>query len=138
MAEVPTERSEERPETEGHPSSGELATAISNAVVGVYVDYLGRGPTRARTVIGHDLVTVVLGEGLTKAEQRLVIEGESETVVTTRRTFQKAMKDDLVAAVEGLTGRTVHAFLSDQSTEPDVAVEVFTLTPQSGDGAGPA
>jgi len=113
-----------------HPSSGQLASAISNAVVSLFADYLGRGPTRARTAFGRDLVTVVLEETLTKAERRLVAEGEVETVLDTRRTFQRTMRDDLVAAVERLTGRTVTAFMSDQHANPDLSVEVFVLEPE--------
>ena len=37
-----------------------------------------------------------------------------------RRAFQNTMRDDLVGAVERLTGRTVEAFLSDNLHEPDV------------------
>jgi len=99
-------------------------------VVSLFADYLGRGPTRARTAFGRDLVTVVLEETLTKAERRLVAEGEVETVLDTRRTFQRTMRDDLVAAVERLTGRTVTAFMSDQHANPDLSVEVFVLEPE--------
>jgi uncharacterized protein YbcI len=113
-----------------HPSAGQLASAISNGVVSLFAEYLGRGPTRARTSFGRDLVTVVLEETLTKAERRLVEEGENDAVINTRRTFQRAMREDLVAEIERLTGRRVAAFLSDQSVEPDVAVETFVLEPE--------
>jgi uncharacterized protein YbcI len=115
-------------------TSGPLGTAISNAVVALFADYLGRGPTRARTVFGTDIVTVVLQETLTKAERRLVTEGEAASVIATRRTFQRTMRDDLVAAIESLTGRKVIAFLSDQQVEPDYAIENFVLAPQPADG----
>jgi uncharacterized protein YbcI len=118
-----------------HPSSGQLASAISNAVVSLFAEYLGRGPTRARTSFGRDLVTVVLEETLTKAERRLVAEGETEAVLATRRTFQRTMRDDLVSAVEALTGRSVSAFLSDQHANPDVSVEVFILKPDGSVGS---
>jgi uncharacterized protein YbcI len=110
-------------------TNGQLATALSNAVVSIYAEYLGRGPTRARTVLGPNLVTVVLQDTFTKAERRLVEAGEERIVVDTRRTFQRTMSGDLVASVERITGRTVSAFLSDQSAHPDVAVEVFVLAP---------
>jgi len=42
---------------------------------------------------------------------------------------------NLIGTVEQLTGRTVHAFLSDNHADPDVAVECFVLTPQDGSGA---
>jgi uncharacterized protein YbcI len=106
-----------------------MAAAISNSVVSVYSDYLGRGPTRARTTFGRDLVAVVLEESLTKAERRLVENGAEETVIGTRRVVQTTMREALVSAVEKHTGRRVAAFLSDQHTNPDVAVEVFVLEP---------
>lgn len=101
----------------------------------LFAEYLGRGPTRARTSFGRDLVTVVLEETLTKAERRLVAEGETEAVLATRRTFQRTMRDDLVSAVEALTGRSVSAFLSDQHANPDVSVEVFILKPDGSVGS---
>jgi hypothetical protein len=46
-------------------------------------------------------------------------------VLAMRRAFQNTMRDELVEAVEPLTGRAVEAFLSDTLHEPDVAVEIF-------------
>lgn len=112
-----------------------MASSISNSVVSVYADYTGRGPTRARTNFGRDVVTVVLEDTLTKAERRLVHCGEQDTVVDMRKTFQRAMKPDLVSAIERHTGREVVAFLSDQVTDPDVAVEVFVLHPEADKAA---
>ena len=83
-------------------ADGNAASAISNAVVSLFVEYLGRGPTRARTAFGRDVVTVVLEETLTKAERRLVAEGESESVIGTRRIFQRTMREDMIEAVERL------------------------------------
>jgi hypothetical protein len=40
------------------------------------------------------------------------------------------MREDLIATVETLTGRTVEAFLSDNLHDPDVAVEVFLMNLQ--------
>ncbi len=117
----------------GKPA-GTLAAAISNAVVGLLHDYTGRGPTRARTTIGADTVVVTLRDSLTKAERTLAERGQSTEVLAMRRAFQDTMRDDLVAAVESLTGRTVEAFLSDNLHEPDVAVEIFLMQPHDSDG----
>lgn len=114
-------------------SAGEVSAAISNAVVRVFHDYTGRGPTRARSHVGDSLISVVLEETLTKGERRLVAQGMSDDVLRYRRAYQQTMRTDLVAAVEGLSGRTVRAFLSDNSTDPDIAVESFVLAPASGD-----
>src|SRR3954452_705174 len=108
-------------------STGSVAAAISNGVVRLMNEYTGRGPTRARTYISEDLVTVVLRDTLTKGERSLVSDGRTELVLSTRKAFQTTMKDELVALVEDLTGRKVFAFLSDNHIEPDIAVETFVL-----------
>jgi len=48
------------------------AAKISNGVVHVLSEYTGRGPTRARTHISDEVVTVVLRDTLTKGERSLV------------------------------------------------------------------
>ena len=45
------------------------------------------------------------------------------------------MEDQLVAAVEMLTGRKVRTFLSGSSTAGESAVEVFVLVPDDGANA---
>ncbi len=114
--------------------TGTLSAAISNAVVGLMHHYTGRGPTRARTTIGADTIVVTLRDSLTKAERTLADHGQSTEVLAMRRAFQATMRDDLVAAVEGLTGRTVEAFLSDNLHDPDVAVEIFLMSPHDSNG----
>jgi uncharacterized protein YbcI len=113
---------------------GSLTAAISNAVVGLLRDYTGRGPTRARTTIGSDTVVVTLRDSLTKAERTLASRGQALEVLAMRRAFQDTMREDLIAAVEGIIGRKVEAFLSDNLHEPDVAVEIFLLEPVSSNG----
>jgi uncharacterized protein YbcI len=131
MPELARAHSREPSPTAGDGINGSIATEISNAVVRAYAEYLGRGPTKARTVLGADLVSVVLEDTLTKAERKLVESGEEALVVDTRRVVQATMRDDLVAAVEKLTGRKVVAFLSDQQADPDFAIESFVLEPRA-------
>lgn len=95
-------------------------------------DYTGRGPTKARTYINDDYIAVVLQDTLTKGERSLVRDGKTELVLSTRKAYQQTMSSDLIAVVEEITGRTVHAFLSDNRTDPDIAVECFVLAPQNG------
>ena len=91
------------------PTRGETAADISRAVVRVLHDHTGRGPTRARTELGANLVTVVLADTLTKGEQNLVAYGKGQMVLDVRHEFQAAMRTDLVAAVEEITnGWWVH------------------------------
>jgi len=111
-----------------------LSAAISNAVVGLLHDYTGRGPTKARTTIGPDTIVVTLRDSLTRAERTLAMRGQALEVMAMRRAFQETMREDLIGAVEGLTGRTVEAFLSDNLHDPDVAVEIFLMRPEDGNG----
>ena len=117
------------PVTPTAQTDGPLTAAISNAVVGLLRDFTGRGPTQARTTIGSDTIVVTLRDSLTKAERTLAERGQAVEVLAMRRAFQGTMREDLIAAVERLTHRTVEAFLSDNLYEPDVAVEIFLLRP---------
>ena len=105
------------------------AAAISTMAVRALHEYTGRGPTRARTHITDDAVTILLEDILTKGERSLVTDGLAATVLETRKAFQGAMRDDLISAVEEVLGRRVTAFLSDNHIDPDLAVEVFLLAP---------
>jgi len=102
---------------------------ISTATVQVLHDYTGRGPTKAKTIINDDLVTVVLADTLTAGERKLVETGRSDRVIRLRHDFQLAMRDDLVAIVERQLERKVIAFMSQNHIDPDLAVEVFVLEP---------
>src|SRR5947209_7530220 len=103
-----------------HANGGQLAGRISNAVVHVLGEYTGRGPTKARTYVNTDAVTVVVEDALTKPERRLVSDGNAPVVLQTRAVFQQMMRRDLVASVENLTGRKVKAFMSANHVDPDV------------------
>jgi uncharacterized protein YbcI len=115
--------------------AGSIAADISNAVVRLLSEYTGRGPTKARTYIHDDLITVVLRDTLTKGERSLVAAGLTDVVLATRKAYQNAMKTDLVMAVELCSGRKVGAFLSENHIEPDIAIESFVLESRPGDGA---
>jgi uncharacterized protein YbcI len=112
-------------------NGGSKAAAISNAVVRLLSEYTGRGPTKARTHITKDLVTVLLEETLTKGERSLVGDGKSDLVMSMRFAFQQTMRSDLVASVEEITGREVAAFMSANHLDPDMAIESFVLVPQA-------
>jgi uncharacterized protein YbcI len=120
--------------TEERPTGGSLAAAISRATVRIMAEYIGRGPTKARTSIRDDVVLVLLQDTLTKAERSLLAAGEDDFVLEARHRFQITMRDDLVAAVEMLTERKVIAFMSSNHVNPDMAAEVFVLEPDGRDG----
>jgi len=116
-------------------AAGSLTSSISTGVVRLFAEYLGRGPTKARTFLDSNMVSVVLQDTLTRAEHHLIEVGEAQSVRSTRRLYQDTMREPLVELIESLTGRKVCAFLSDHQPDPDYAVETFILEPL-GTGAG--
>jgi uncharacterized protein YbcI len=115
------------------PSTGELLEAVSNLVVRVYADRVGRGPTKARAYADRDIIVCVMEDTMTKAERTLVDCGRSGAVKQVRDALQETMREDLAAGIEALTGRRVLAHTGTASLEPDVTSDLFIL-----DGQGPA
>jgi len=107
--------------------TGSASRDISRAMVALYKEYVGRGPTHARTVIDDNLVVVLLEDTMIKAEKTLAAEGEEDLVRGVRHVFQGKFRKDANSIVERAVGRKVKAFLSDHAIEPDVACEVFVL-----------
>lgn len=103
------------------------AARISNHVVQLMNAYTGRGPTRARTSIDNELISVVLRDTLTKGERSLVADDKAQLVLDMRHAYQMTMRKDLIDGVEQITGRRVIAFLSDNHLDPDIAIESFVL-----------
>jgi uncharacterized protein YbcI len=103
---------------------------ISTATVQLLHEYTGRGPTKAKTLINEDVVTVLLADTLTKGERKLVDSGRADRVLQLRHDYQLTMRDDLVALVERQLDRKVIAFMSQNHIDPDLAVEVFVLEPE--------
>jgi uncharacterized protein YbcI len=102
---------------------------ISTSAVRLLHEYTGRGPTKAKTLINEDVVTVLLADTLTTGERRLVDTGRSERVLQLRHDYQLIMRDDLIRIVERQLHRKVIAFMSQNHIDPDLAVEVFVLEP---------
>ncbi len=108
---------------------------ISNAMVRVYKEAFGRGPTKARAQFaGPDTLVVILEASLTVAERNLATLGEHQRLREARLIFHHALEDQFRAIVEQALGRRTMAFVSGIDTNRDVAIEVFTLEP-AGDAA---
>jgi uncharacterized protein YbcI len=132
---------EQRPVThEQQPTPNEARMSatmeISNAMVRLYKQQFGRGPTSARTYwCGRDAVTCILEDTLTPAERSLVRMGEHHRLRDTRIFFQYATVREFCEPVEQITGRTVRAFHSSIDTQVDgMAVETFVLYPEGEEG----
>jgi uncharacterized protein YbcI len=109
---------------------------ISNAMVGLYKQQFGRGPTTARTHwAGPDALVCILEDTLTPAERNLVKMGEHQRLRDIRMFFQYATVREFCQPVEDITGRTVRSFHSSIDTQVDgMAVETFILYPEGQDG----
>jgi uncharacterized protein YbcI len=108
--------------------SGSMVAAISREIVGIYAEYFGRGPTKAKTTWRDDLVVVVLEDAFTRAEHVLVDGGRFDQVRANRQAFQDQIEPLFRATIERLTDRRVVTCLS-QVNRDGVAAEVFVLGP---------
>lgn len=103
---------------------------LTNAIVRLYKELFGRGPTKARThYAGPDVVLATVENSLTAAERNMVGLGEDQRVREIRMFFQHASGAEFTGTVEQITGRKVRAFVSGIDTDQDVSSEVFYLEP---------
>lgn len=114
------------------PEQDALPARISRAMVRLYKNQFGRGPTKARTHIHGDLVICTLEDSRTPVERRLAEMGEHQRLRDIRMFFQHATEDQFKAVIEAETGRKVRAFVSGMDTTEDISAEVFYLEPEDG------
>jgi uncharacterized protein YbcI len=111
------------------------ALEIANAMVRAYKDALGRGPTKSHVhFAGADTLVVVLQDTMTVQEHNLASLGEEELLRDRRLLLTKALEDRFRSIVERALGRRTLAYISGFDSLRDVAMEVFTLAPESTDG----
>ena len=78
---------------------------MSNAIVKIHKELLGRGPTHARAEFaGPDALVCVLEGALLPAERALVEIGEHERVREIRTILQEGTRQRFVETVEGAHG----------------------------------
>lgn len=112
------------------PRAGSINAALANEIGAYVAEFTGRGATRSRAFIDHDVVVCLLEDNQTKGERNLVAAGKDELVRLQRDALQRAMEPHLVSVVQRLTGRTVKTFLGGTSTRGDSSVKVFVLEPE--------
>jgi uncharacterized protein YbcI len=103
---------------------------VSNAVVGIFRECYGRGPTKAKSYLFDDYLITVLEDLLTTVEKTLVANGEEDLVRRVRLTFQAAVADRFIEAVEKTTGRKVLTYHSQVTFHPPRGFELFVLEPE--------
>jgi uncharacterized protein YbcI len=108
-------------------------TQVTRAMVAIYKDQFGRGPTHARShYAGPDMIVCALEDTLTPIERTLVAIGEHQRLRDIRMLFQHTAESTFRSAVEEITGRKVVAFSSGFDTVADVATEVFLFERAAG------
>jgi uncharacterized protein YbcI len=126
-----TEAAQEQPGTPEQRRGLQLVE-LSNAMVRLYKEQFGRGPSKTVTnYAGPNILITTLENSLTPAERRMAELGEHQRLRDTRTFFQHATVDEFIGTVEEITGRKVRAFVSGIDTEQDVSSEVFYLEPLS-------
>jgi uncharacterized protein YbcI len=106
---------------------GERLAAISSAIVAIFAEYYGRGPTKAKTYYFDNYLVTVLEDILTTVERTLVERGEEDLVRKVRLTFQDATAERFTSAVSEIAGREVVGHHSQVTFDPPIALEIFVL-----------
>ena len=128
------------PASDELPLTGDaLLEAVNDAMIALHERYYHRRPVTARTqMLENHILACVMGGVYTDVEKTLIELERNIDVKATRSAFQHAMKDRFIAEFERLSGRRVHAFISDSHVGPDLQIELFILESSAdGDGAGP-
>ena len=134
------QRGQRATDAQGQPTAGEARTSglleISYAMVRVYKEQFGRGPSTARTYwAGPDAIVCFLEDTLTPAERNLVQMGQHQRLRDMRLFFQYATLREFCEPIEQITGRKVRSFHSSVDTKVDgLAIETFILYPEGEDG----
>lgn len=119
-----------RPDATRFDRRGIEMEELSRAMVRLYKERFGRGPTKAQSVYATaDLLICTLENSLTPAERTMADMGENQRLRDIRMFFQYASEKEFVEVVEQITGRTVRGFVSGIDTEHDISSEVFYLQP---------
>lgn len=110
-----------------------IEAAITEAMVKFEREYMGRGPTGARTYLIDDLVLVRLQGVITRAEHHLASGDPTgrgrDLVKQTRIELLEKAREPLTALVETIVGRPVISLHTDISVKTGERVILFTLGP---------
>jgi uncharacterized protein YbcI len=107
---------------------GEELAVVTNGIVGLFAEYYGRGPTRAKSYLLDDAyVVTVLRDTMTTVERTLADVGQGGQVRSVRLTFQEAMADSFKGVVESAFGRRVASYHSHLLIDADIGFELFVL-----------
>lgn len=119
------------------PGGGSMRAEISSAMVSIMKQYLGKGPTNARTFVNERYVFCVMEGGLTRGDETLLASHQEETVRNYRLRLEEAITPVITRAVADITGRAVVGYHSQVITDPPHVVEIFILDEPPGSRRDP-
>ena len=106
-----------------------LLEEITRSVVRLHKEYIGQGPTKARTYIGEDVVVCVLQGGFSTAERTLLEHGRTAAVIHQWQALDEALRQPLSDTIERLVERRVVGFTSALQPDGELSTLVFVLKP---------
>ena len=111
---------------------GSVLMQVSNAMVRLFKEQFGRGPTKVRSHwAAPDTLLCVLRDSFTQAEKNMVALGEHQRLRDIRMFFQHASEQEFRSAIEKIVGRRVESYTSAVDTKTDTSFEVFIFEPDS-------
>jgi len=112
-------------------TKGQMEAEITETFVRFEKEFMGRGPTEARTYLMEDLVIVKLMGVITRAEQQLATTGDKDRgrdlIKQTRMALIEKARPILETAIQSITRETVKSMHTDISTKTGERGIVFTL-----------
>lgn len=117
-------------------SRGEIEARITEAFVKFERDYMGRGPTAARTYWIDDMVLVRLQGVITRAEQHLAAADATgrgrDLIKQTRIELLEKARPEISRIIEELTGHRIRSLHNDISVKTGERIILLTLAPTAG------
>jgi uncharacterized protein YbcI len=132
------EAAETQPRDAARWDRGALLEEISRSVVRLHKEYIGQGPTKARTYLVDDLVVCVLQGGFSRAERTLVEHGGTGAVIDHRHALDETLRQPLTETIERLVERSVVGFTSAVQPDGELSTVVFVLNPRTRSRLKPA
>ncbi|NPV26599.1 MAG: DUF2294 domain-containing protein [Firmicutes bacterium] len=110
------------------PKKSRLEAEITNLVVKLQREILGRGPEDARSYIVHDMVILRLKGVLTTVEKHLTkSEKGCQVVKQMREVLRETYAEEEEQIIANVTGCKVISSHSDISTKTGERIEIFIL-----------
>jgi uncharacterized protein YbcI len=109
-------------------TKGQIEAQISEAIIRFEKEYMGRGPTEAKTYVIKDMVFVRLKGVLTQAEEQLAKSAEGAELI--KRTRVQLLEDArflLENIISDITTCQVKSLHTDISTKTGERIVIFTL-----------